>query len=56
MRGTFYLVLRSFLPVYRQYSREANFCECLQVVTELLLIIFNVVFLVVVTFISDSFS
>ena len=53
--GTLYLVLCSFLPVCGQYSREANFCEGFKLVTELLLVISNVVLLVVVTFIGDSF-
>ena len=37
-RSALYLVLRGFLLVYEQYSREANFCHSLQLVTELLLI------------------
>ena len=34
-----------FLPVYGQYSREANFCDSLQLVTELLLITLMLLYL-----------
>ena len=34
-----------FLPVYGQYSREANFCDSLQLVTELLFITLMLLYL-----------